>query len=111
MSVSPMAGKYDTAKDRESAYEVLRARAETAAREAEEAEQREDEADVAEREYRTGRRYKGERVGRSSSRRPTRSSKSDGFGETLTKIFVKELKGTTGRRIIRGILGGLFKGR
>jgi hypothetical protein len=24
---------------------------------------------------------------------------------------MKELKGTTGRRIVRGILGGLFKGR
>jgi len=24
---------------------------------------------------------------------------------------IKELKGTTGRRIVRGILGGLFKGR
>jgi len=24
---------------------------------------------------------------------------------------IKELKGTTGRRLVRGILGGLFKGR
>jgi DNA helicase HerA-like ATPase len=111
MAASPMAGKYDTAKDRKSAYEVLSARADTAAREAEVAEQREDEAEATEREYRTGRRYKGERVGRSSSRRTTRSSKSDGFGEALTKVVMKELKGTTGRRIIRGILGGLFKGR
>ncbi|MGI9388805.1 MAG: helicase HerA-like domain-containing protein [Boseongicola sp.] len=108
---SPIAGVYDTAKDRESAFEVLSARTEAAAREAELAEQREEEAEAAEREYRTGRRYKGERVGRSSSRRTKRSSRSDGFGEALTKVVVKELKGTTGRRIIRGILGGLFKGR
>jgi hypothetical protein len=108
MAGSPVAGKYDTTKDRESAYEVLSARSDAAAREAEEAERREEEAEAVEREYRTGRRYKGERVGRSTSRRTT---KSDGFGEALTKVFVKELKGTTGRRIIRGILGGIFKGR
>jgi len=29
----------------------------------------------------------------------------------MTQMVVKELKGTTGRRIVRGILGGLFKGR
>jgi DNA helicase HerA-like ATPase len=108
MAGSPVAGKYDTTKDRESAYEVLSARSDAAAGEAEEAEKQEEEAEAAEREYRTGRRYKGERVGRSTSRRTT---KSGGFGEALTKIFVKELKGTTGRRIIRGILGGIFKGR
>ena len=111
MAGSPIAGVYDTAKDRESAFEVLRKRADAAAREAEEAERREEEAEAAEREYRTGRRYKGERVGRSSTRGTTRSSRSGGFGEALTKVVVKELKGTTGRRIVRGILGGLFKGR
>ncbi|MEK6216061.1 MAG: DUF853 domain-containing protein [Boseongicola sp.] len=108
MAGSPVAGKYDTTKDRESAYEVLGARSDATAREAEDAEKREEKAEAAEREYRTGRRYKGERVGRSTSRRKT---KSDGFGEALAKVFVKELKGTTGRRIIRGILGGIFKGR
>ncbi len=108
---SPISGKYEALKDRESAYEVLSARAEAAGREAEEAEQREEVAEAAEREYRTGRRYKGERVGRSSSRRTTKSSRSDGCGKTLTNLVIKELKGTTGRRIVRGILGGLFKGR
>jgi hypothetical protein len=29
----------------------------------------------------------------------------------MTEAVIKELKGTTGRRIVRGILGGLFKGR
>lgn len=105
---SPIAGKYEALKDRESAFEMLTARAEAAAKEAEEAELREEEAEAAEREYRAGRRYKGERVARSSSR--SRKS-SGGFGEALTKVVVKELKGTTGRRIVRGILGGLFKGR
>ena len=33
------------------------------------------------------------------------------LGEAMAKAVIKELKGTTGRRIVRGILGGLFKGR
>ena len=35
----------------------------------------------------------------------------DTFGSAMTEAVIKELKGTTGRRIVRGILGGLFKGR
>ena len=77
-------------------------------KDAEDAERREVEAEAAEREYRTARRYTGQRVSRSTSRR---SSESDSFGDQFTKMVVKELTGTTGRRIVRGILGGLFKGR
>jgi hypothetical protein len=29
----------------------------------------------------------------------------------MRTAVIKELKGTTGRRIVRGILGSLFKGR
>lgn len=105
---SPIAGKYETVKDRESAYEVLTKRADTAAREAEEAERLEEEAEEAEREFRKARRYDGKDVGRSTSRR---SSGSTSMGEKFTKMVVKELTGTTGRRLVRGILGGLFKGR
>ena len=108
IDTSPIAGKYEAVKDRESAYEVLQARAETAAKEAAEAERLEAEAEEREREFKKARRYDGKQVGRSSSRS---SRSSDGFGETLTKLVVKELKGTTGRRIVRGILGGIFKGR
>ena len=105
---SPIAGKYETVKDRESAYEVLTKRADAAAREAEEAERLEDEAEEAEREFRKARRYDSKEVGRSTSRS---SSRSTGMGEKFTKMVVKELTGTTGRRLVRGILGGLFKGR
>jgi len=45
------------------------------------------------------------------SRSSSQSSRGDSFGEALTKQVMRELKGTTGRRIIRGLLGGLFKGR
>lgn len=104
---SPVAGKYDKAIDRESAYEVLMSRANAAATEAEEAERREAEAEEREREFKQARRYESDRVGRSTSR----TSRSDSVGDKLTKMVVRELTGTTGRRIVRGILGGLFKGR
>ena len=32
-------------------------------------------------------------------------------GEEVTKVIIKELKGTTGRRIVRGIFGTIFKAR
>ncbi|WP_133488304.1 helicase HerA-like domain-containing protein [Aliiroseovarius marinus] len=108
IDASPIAGKYETLQDRESAYEVLTKRAADAAKEAEEAERREEEAEsAAEREYRAGRRYSGSKVGRSTSRRKS----SGGFGKAVTDVVIKELKGTTGKRIVRGILGSLFKGR
>ncbi|QFS83297.1 AAA-like domain protein [Roseivivax sp. THAF40] len=104
--------KYRKTLDRASAYEMLKARAEEAAKAAEEEERREDEAEMAEREYKAARRYSGSRVERSTSR-PTRrrSSRDTSIGGAIASAVVKELKGTTGRRIVRGILGGLFKGR
>ncbi|WP_424940022.1 helicase HerA-like domain-containing protein [Aliiroseovarius sp. S253] len=109
IDASPIAGKYETLQDRESAYEVLTKRAADAAKAAEEAERLEEEAEsIAEREYRAGRRYSGSKVGRSTSRS---KSSSGGFGKAVTDVVLKELKGTTGKRIVRGILGSLFKGR
>ncbi|MGR3501315.1 helicase HerA-like domain-containing protein [Pseudaestuariivita sp.] len=108
MLASPMSGKYDDPVDRRSAYEVLKDRAAKAAAEAEAQEAREEEMEVAEREFNAGRRYSGTRVPRSSSRS---SRKGQGFGEAVGKMVMKELTGTTGRRLVRGILGGLFKGR
>ncbi len=111
IAASPIAGKYEAVKDRESAFEILRARADQAAKAAEEAERAEEEAEsMAEREYRAARRYSGTRVGRSTSRRPRRKTE-EGFGAAIATAVIKELKGTTGRRIVRGFLGSFFKGR
>ncbi len=107
IAASPVAGKYDTAIDRDSAFERLRARAEAAARAAEEAEREEQALDAREREFRSARRFEGSR---SPGRAATRRS-GDSFGSALSKAVIKELKGTTGRRIVRGILGSLFKAR
>jgi len=108
MARSPVAGKYDTTLDRNSAFEMLAKRANDAAKAAEEAEAKEEDLEAAMREYQTGRRYSGTKVTRSSSRTPP---KGGGFGGEVAKLVIKELKGTTGRRIVRGILGGLFKAR
>ncbi len=119
MASSPMAGKYDQPLDRESAFEILKARAEAAAKEAEEVEaaiaQAEADAKAANmppeetpslREFNNARRY-----GADNPAQSTRSRSKDSFGGAIAQVVMKELKGTTGRRIVRGILGGLFKGR
>jgi DNA helicase HerA-like ATPase len=113
LQTSPVAGKYDTALDRQSAYEILARRAESAAQEAETAEEQAEDMSPAEREFNAGRRYSGTRVTRSTSRTTSGSSKGFGrqFSDAVTSAVIKELKGTTGRKIVRGILGGLFKGR
>jgi hypothetical protein len=108
---SPLAGKYETVKDRESAFEILQKRAQQAAEEAEKAEVEEEEAPMAEREYRAGRRYSGTRIARSSSKPRSRSSRSDSIGTTFAKSFARQLGTKTGQAVVRGVLGGLFRGR
>ena len=106
---SDMAGKYDKPVDRRSAYEILAQRAAAAAQEAEQAEAAAEEApQPMAREFNAGRRYSGSRVSRSTSRS---YRKQDTFASAMSQAVIKELKGTTGRRIVRGILGSLFKGR
>ena len=108
LATSHIAGKYENKFDRKSAYEILMARADEAAKAAAKAEAKEEEMEIAEREYKSARRYNGTRVSRSTSRG---RKKSDGFGAAMAQVVIKELKGTTGRRIVRGILRGLFKAR
>lgn len=109
LAASPVGGKYDTAIDRSSAYERLAERAAKAAAEAEQAERREAEAEAMEREYRAGRRYSGSRVGRSTTTK--RRRRGDTVGEAFAKSFARQLGTRTGKAVVRGILGSLFKGR
>ncbi|WP_299657867.1 helicase HerA-like domain-containing protein [uncultured Tateyamaria sp.] len=108
LQASDMSGKYDETLDRKSAFEMLKERADKAAKEAADAEEKAEELEPVLRDFNAGRRYTGTRVARSTSK-PARRGAS--FGEAMTKMVVKELTGTTGRRMVRGILGGLFKGR
>ncbi|MQQ07111.1 DUF853 family protein [Epibacterium sp. SM1979] len=109
LSQSSLASKYNTRVDRHSAFEILQKRADEAAQEAEAAEARaEAEPSPMAREFSAARRYSGGRVSRSSSRM---RRQPETFGSAISQAVIKELKGTTGRRLVRGILGGLFKGR
>ncbi|QIE54743.1 DUF853 family protein [Pikeienuella piscinae] len=128
---SPVAGKYEAAVDRESAYERLKAAAEEAARAAEEAagsDEGDDRsyggrrsgggrayrgADEAPRwreepEYRSARRYKPAVAPKPARRR---SSRSDSVGEALVKQVVRTASSQITRSLVRGVLGGLFRGR
>ncbi|KIC11369.1 ATP-binding protein [Leisingera sp. ANG-M1] len=106
---SDMAGKYDRTLDRRSAYEILSQRAQASAQEAEVSEAAaEDAPQPMAREFNAARRYSGSRVSRSSSKT---YRKKDSFASAMSEAVIKELKGTTGRRIVRGILGSFFKGR
>jgi DNA helicase HerA-like ATPase len=109
---SPVAGKYETRLDRNSAFEMLAKRAEQAAKEAEEAERREEEMEAREREYQTGRRYSGNRVGRSTTKRKrTSSRRGDSIGTAFAKSMMRSLGTKAGTALVRGVMGSLFKGR
>jgi DNA helicase HerA-like ATPase len=89
---SPVGTKYDTALNRESAMELLKARTEEKQKRVEEQNARE----LAEKEQK--------RNQRSSSRRQTPT-------EALIKSLARSVGTQVGNRIIRGVLGSLFGGR
>lgn len=113
IGLSPVAGQYDEAIDRESAYEMLMARAEKAAVD----ESR--NADEEERDGEGGSRWKlpdfddDEARRKSSSKRKTstkrRSSNRQSVGEAAMKSLARSLSSQLGRALARGILGGLKK--
>jgi hypothetical protein len=105
---SPVAGKYDTRLDRDSAAEMLAHKADTAAKDAEATEAAKSQAEVDAREFQNARRYDG---GRQTTTRSGTSKEPEGWGDAIGTVVLKELKGTTGRRIVRGIFGTLFRGR
>jgi DNA helicase HerA-like ATPase len=83
---SPLRGRYDTAVDRESAFELLKARA---------------DAQAARAERSTP-----------AKRPPTASGRQrQSAGEALVKSAARAIGSQLGRQIIRGILGSLFGSR
>jgi len=87
---SPLVEKYDTTVDRESAFEKLAKRAEAAAQSALEKKPPRKRAHTAPR----------------PRGRPRQS-----IAETFVKSVVRSLGSRTGRALVRGIMGSLFKGR
>jgi uncharacterized protein len=120
MVMSPLRGKYETAIDRDSAYERLRAREQKAAAEAaasaQAAERAAEQASAEASDYNRGRRYDGGST-RSTAPAPRtprttgRSSSSDSVGEAFAKSFARQLGTRSGQAIVRGVLGSLFKKR
>ena len=111
MAASVIGPRYAEAVDRESAFEKLQRRADEAARAAAEAEEAEERAEAREREYRTGRRYSGSKVGRSTSKTASRSRRSDTIGEAFAKSVARQMGTKVGQTLVRGVLGSLFRGR
>lgn len=101
---SPVAGRYDEAIDRESAYEVLQQRAAKAAAAAEAEEKR--EAEERRRALEAKEREKAERTTRrrgSSARSRSRSSR----GDTVLQSAAKSVARSLGRELVRGLFGML----
>jgi DNA helicase HerA-like ATPase len=96
---SPLKGRYDTAIDRVSAFEMLAVRVAEAATEA--------EADEG-RHYARGRRYRPGMPDRPSGRTGRRT---DSVSDAFLKSMARSLGSATGRQLVRGVLGSLFKGR
>lgn len=104
-AASPLGAVYDETVDRESAHEILTARAETAAREA---DAWEDAVAEKERAFANARRY---RPGVEAKPPRALARRGDSAGEAFAKSLARSLGSATGRKLARGVLGGLFRGR
>ncbi len=89
LSSSPMAGKYDVTLDRESAYELLRERADKLAA----SEEKEKETAAA------------EKAAAKSAAPRKRSSNRQSAGEAMLKSTLRSVGTSLGRALIRGLLG------
>jgi uncharacterized protein len=96
-SRSPVGGKYDTAVDRESAYEILKKSAGDAAG------ARVSRPAVDSRQ--------AEAAPKTAERAKPRPGNRQGIGETMVKSTVRTIGNTIGRELVRGLLGSLFGGK
>src|SRR5690606_5824822 len=105
---SPVGAIYQTAVDRESAYEMLKAKAERDAKKAKEAEEaalreKQEEKEAKEREKEAERRRKEEEK---AAKKAAKGSTRQGYGETLMKSILRSIAPAIVGAIKRGILGG-----
>lgn len=103
---SPVAGVYDTAVDRDSAYEILQGRAKKAQADADsaKAQAEEDKREAAEAKVREREEAAAARASR--PRASSRQTMTEAFATTL----VRTVASTAGRELMRGLLGGLLGG-
>lgn len=102
LAASPVAGRYEQAVDSRSAHELLRERADRTAAESARAEAAEEAAAPAQRSGRS-RRYE--------PAPPARQRPEPSLGESLARTVMKQLGTREGQRLVRGVLGSLFRGR
>ena len=100
VAASPVRGLYDQAKDRESAFETLRARAGDAAKAAADARKEEDEP-----------RPEPRATARAPAQRPAPRASRQSMGEAFAKSLLRTIGSAVGRELIRGALGGLRRRR
>lgn len=106
ISASPFASKYDIPVDRESAFEILSARAAAAAAQAEPTGQL--------REFNSAQRFEPIKAPKpAAAPKPKRASasRSDSIAEVFGKSLARQLGGKAGQQIVRGVLGSLFRGK
>ncbi len=118
---SPFGAKYDLTIDRESAHEILSARAEQAAQAAAQAEAAQNQGTLntglwtggtASDGLKRARRYDaGDAPPAAPKPRITTSRRSDSMLEAFGKSMARQIGNQAGQAVIRGILGSLFRGR
>jgi len=89
MARSPFKGRYETVVDRESAYEMLKKRAE-------ELQAQQD---------------KEARLKEENQAKPVKGTKKQGIGDAFMKSAARSIGSYVGRQIIRGALGSIFGGK
>ncbi|MBU1305977.1 MAG: DUF853 domain-containing protein [Alphaproteobacteria bacterium] len=100
---SPVAGVYDTAVDRDSAFEVLARKARDKQLAEERQQQEEQDAKEAKQAQSAERRYQDDRP----VRRSTRQTPAEAAMNSLARTVANRL----GSALVRGILGSLKRGR
>ncbi|MEM9782859.1 MAG: helicase HerA-like domain-containing protein [Pseudomonadota bacterium] len=132
IAASPLVGLYETAVDRESAFEILRGRAEQAALGEQQAEAEDEDPTLADSPFgrsgghdwgagggghRWGGEGEGERFNAGRRYRPKAyrekapKRRGDDVGTAFAKSLARSVGSQLGRRLTRGLMGGLFKGR
>lgn len=102
---SPVQGQYETAIDRESAYELLKGKAAHAAQAAEAAKTAEEQAKAAEKFRKQ--QEKQQAAERQERRSRGRSTSRDTVFEATARSAGRSIGNSLGRAIVRGILGSL----
>lgn len=112
MSNSLVAGVYEKEVDRESAYEILTARAEKIAEQQAAAEVKAEQEKQAAAEEKA--RLAKEKAEEKAAAKKTSSSsdrRKDSAMDAFVKSAMRSLGGQVGRKLVRGLLGSLLGGR